>query len=101
MPLPKAVAFDIDNTLCESKQPLSSEMAALVSKLLGRTYVAVTSGAKFSLAKEQIADPVDASLRSNLFILPTSGAAFFHYADGAWVPLYEELLSEEENHRIA
>ena len=44
----KLVIFDLDGTLAESKQALTSEMAALVGRLLAVTRVAVISGGALS-----------------------------------------------------
>ena len=40
----KLVIFDLDGTLAESKQPITSEMAHLLARLLEHKKVAVISG---------------------------------------------------------
>jgi hypothetical protein len=44
---PKLVAFDLDGTLAESKQPVSVETGELLSELLSHMPVAIMSGAGF------------------------------------------------------
>lgn len=105
----KLIIFDLDGTLAESKQPLTEEMAALVTKLLARTKIAVISGGALpQFIKQVVAKlPPDANL-PNLFILPTSGAALYEYhpstslgaGNGDWIKMYEERLSEKEGHMI-
>jgi hypothetical protein len=99
--MPSLIFFDLDKTLAASKQPLTPEMAELLSKLLARTRVAIVSGGKLSQLKEQVADRLPAgTLLEHLYILPTSGAALYEYADGRWQPIYEERLTDEQAQKI-
>lgn len=95
--MPQLVCFDIDNTLTLSKQPLSTEMAILLTALLRKTSVAFVGGGKFDQFKKQLVDylPNDSEF-SSLYLLPTSGAALYEYSLGEWIPVYEEKLTEEE-----
>ena len=102
----KLIIFDLDGTLAESKQALTSEMAALVGRLLAITRVAVISGGALSQFLKQVVSqlPIDANL-ANLYILPTSGAALYEYdpstsLGASWKKIYEERLSEKEAHTI-
>ena len=97
----KLIIFDLDGTLAESKQPLTSEMAALVGKLLFVTKVAVISGGALSQFLKQVVAmlPVDANL-AHLYILPTSGAALYEYRDDNWNKIYEERLSEKDKDTV-
>ncbi|HVM58872.1 MAG TPA: HAD-IIB family hydrolase [Candidatus Paceibacterota bacterium] len=100
--MPRAMMFDLDGTLAESKQPLTSGMASLLSQLLSRTKVAVVSGGALEQFLAQVVSklPADAEL-GNLFLLPTSGAALYDWRNGAWHKVYEERLSEAEAAKIA
>ncbi len=93
----KLVIFDLDGTLAESKQPLTSEMAKLVGKLLTSTRVAVISGGALSQFLKQVVSrlPIDANL-ANLYLLPTSGAALYEFNNDNWNKIYEERLSEKD-----
>lgn len=97
----KLVIFDLDGTLTESKQPLTDEMAALITKLLAETRVAVISGGALSQFLKQIVSrlPVDTNL-SDLYLLPTSGAALYEYRGDEWKKIYEERLSEKDKDAI-
>ncbi|MFZ1987619.1 MAG: HAD-IIB family hydrolase [Minisyncoccia bacterium] len=90
------VVFDLDNTLAESKQALTPEMATLLSSLIAKTKVAITSGGKFAQLEGQVVNqlPPETHLE-NFYLLPTSGAALFEYKN-AWTPVYQELLTNEE-----
>ncbi len=97
----KLIIFDLDGTLAESKQPLTSEMAMLVAKLLSVTPVAVISGGALPQFLKQLVARLPSSANfANLYLLPTSGAALYEYRDGIWSRIYEERLSEKEAHVI-
>lgn len=97
----KLIFFDLDGTLAESKQPLTSEMATLVAKLLAKTRVAVISGGALSQFLKQVVArlPIDANL-ANLYLLPTSGAALYEFQHDDWQKIYEERLSEKDKDTI-
>ncbi len=99
--MPKLIIFDLDGTLAESKQPLTDEMAVLLSQLLAHTRVAVISGGALPQFLKQVVRqlPSDAHL-SNLYLLPTSGAAFYEWKQDNWNKVYEERLSEKEAQTI-
>ncbi len=90
----KLIMFDLDGTLAESKQPLTSEMAGLLARLMEKKRAAVISGGALSQFLKQIVDqlPKKANL-SNFYLLPTSGAALYEYNAGEWKKIYEEQLS--------
>lgn len=93
----RLAVFDLDGTLAESKQALTSEMSALLAKLLADTRVAVISGGALSQFLKQVVAmlPVDANL-ANLYLLPTSGAALYEWQKDEWHKIYEERLSEKD-----
>ncbi len=99
--VPKAVVFDIDDTLAQSKQALTTEMAHALSDLTKRTMVAIISGGNYAQFERQILDqlPPTAQL-SNLLLFPTSGGACYQFDGTAWHILYEEVLSNDEVIRI-
>jgi len=106
----KLIIFDLDGTLSDSKQPITSEMATLVSKLLSHTKVAIASGGALPQFLKQVVLrlPSDADI-ANLYLLPTSGAALYEYhpstsqraGNGEWNKIYEERLSEKEAEDIS
>lgn len=93
----KLIIFDLDGTLAESKQAITSEMAEYLTKLLSATRVAVVSGGALSQFLKQVVSqlPVDADL-ANLYLLPTSGAALYEFRNDDWNKIYEERLSEKD-----
>lgn len=89
--------FDLDGTLAESKQSLTSDMAETFARLLATTKVAVISGGALPQFLSQVVAqlPVDAHLE-HLYLLPTSGAALYEYRHHDWQKVYEERLSEKD-----
>jgi len=98
MIFPRAVVFDLDQTLAESKSPITPEIADLLAEVLARVPVAITSGGKFEQLIDQAVEhlPKDAQLEQ-LVLLPTSGAALYTFdtKQQIWVPAYKERLSNE------
>ncbi len=100
MTLPTLI-FDLDGTLTDSKQPLTSKMAHLLSELLDVTRVGVISGGAMPQFLHQVVVelPSDANF-ANLYLLPTSGAAMYEYQRGGWAQVYVERLTQDEMHGI-
>ena len=97
----KIVAFDLDQTLAESKMPLDAEMGALLCALLAVKKVAVISGASFAQFQKQFLGNLSCSegALANLYLLPTNGASLYTYANG-WTCTYENNLTPEEKQKI-
>lgn len=91
------IAADLDNTLTQSKSPLSVEMANTLSKWLETRRFTVISGGAYEQFEKQILNhlPVHANF-SNLTLFPTNGAACYQYGDKAWVRIYQDTLTEEQ-----
>jgi phosphomannomutase len=104
----KIVAFDLDGTLTESKQPLDASMGILIAKLLDTYHVAVISGGSIEQFRKQFlpflpilpAFPLmnlDHNLERvqsqpkpqphSLFLLPVSGSQRYEYdsTSDAWI----------------
>lgn len=99
--MPKLLIFDLDNTLAESKQAITKEMAKLLAKLLDYIKVGVISGGGLPQFLKQVVDqlPHKANL-ANLYLLPTAGAALYEWNKDKWNKVYEERLSDTEVHTI-
>lgn len=101
MQLPRVLVFDLDDTLAESKQPLTSTMADTLADLLTCTYVAIISGGAFpQFQKQVLANMPSRADLSRLIILPTSGGALYRFTSGAWTAVYEERISEDDVVRV-
>jgi len=102
------IAFDLDQTLTESKSPLDGEMSSLLCSLLKIKKIAVTSGASFSQFENQFLGNLSCPPENfkNLYLLPTNGASLYEYdpsfigAGGNWRQIYHEELAENEKKDI-
>lgn len=94
------IAFDLDGTLAESKQPIDEEMAGLFNGLLALVTVVVMSGGDWPQFKRQLLPRLaDGAALDRLIIMPTSGTKMYRYTS-KWQSVYAELFSEEERRRV-
>ncbi|KQU62130.1 HAD family hydrolase [Sphingomonas sp. Leaf339] len=95
------VAFDLDGTLAESKQPLGEPMGEALADLLGVAHVAVISGGDWPQFQKQVASRLpDRADRSKLWLMPTTGTKLYTHHDGDWSPVYAELFDDETKANI-
>ena len=94
------VAFDLDGTLAESKQPLQEPMGDALADLLGVAHVAVISGGDWPQFEKQVASrlPARADL-TRLWLMPTTGTKLYRY-DGSWSAVYAELFDDAQKQAI-
>ena len=95
------VAFDLDGTLAESKQPLKDDMGEALADLLAVANVAVISGGDWPQFDKQVASrlPKRADL-SKLWLMPTTGTKLYIHRQGEWNPVYAELFDDEQKATI-
>ena len=95
--------FDLDDTLAETKSPLSEEMGQLVTELSQKINVVIITGGKFEQIKKQVIEhlAVGANL-NNFYVLPTSGSSMVHYAPekNEWEFVYRHNLNDKQKERI-
>jgi phosphomannomutase len=94
------VAFDLDGTLAESKQPLQEPMGEALADLLGVAHVAVISGGDWPQFEKQVASrlPARADL-TRLWLMPTTGTKLYRY-DAKWYAVYAELFDDAQKKAI-
>jgi phosphomannomutase len=100
MDTPRAVIFDLDGTLAESKQPLTPRVAALLVRLFETTAVAVMSGGSWPQFQTQFLPAFGARDFANLYIFPDSGAQCYIWQNGAWHAAYDLQFSGDEKAQI-
>ena len=95
------VAFDLDGTLAESKQPLGQPMADCLKALLDIAMVAVISGGDWKQFEVQVISRLPQGTNmERLFIMPTTGAKLYRFAEGEWRQLYAESFTPAEREQI-
>lgn len=94
------VAFDLDDTLAESKAPLQPSMGEVLADLLAVVPVCIISGGRFFQFDTQVLQNLPARARvDRLHLMPTCGTAYVLNREGAWVEVYSQGLSEGEKRR--
>lgn len=101
MKCPRAVLFDLDDTLAESFHAPSPEILAGLGKLLENMPVAIITGASLQRMQQQFLGSLEKHPRvDRLYIFPTSSSQACMYTQGKWQFLYNLALTEEERSRI-
>lgn len=100
----KLIAFDQDDTLNITKQPIDATMADLLTRLLDHFDVCVISGTNWETMKRNDVDPLQNATAKQLehyHIMPTTGTQYWRYNDGAWQRQYAHFLSDEQVEKIS
>ena len=100
----RVIAFDLDNTLADSKSPLTDEMADLLDRLLLRFQVCVISGGTFEQFQKQLLHGLKAAPKTlrALHLMPTCGTRYYRFdiAADSWRLVYAEDLTPAEKTKI-
>lgn len=93
----RVVAFDLDDTLAESKSAVHPDMTAALLKLLERRPVCVISGGRFEQFDQQLLQRLPASPSlADLHLMPTCGTRYLRWQDEGWQLIYAHDLTPEE-----
>ena len=98
----RVVAFDLDDTLTESKSKIDQHMADLLGELLARLDVCIITGGTFEQVEAQVLQylHVPSGRLAHLHIMPTCGTRYYIWGNGAWHRYYAEDLTAGEKSRI-
>lgn len=75
--------FDLDGTLCESKQEVGFDVACELARLIDKGLVVVVSGSDVRVLIKNLVGALPLCNLKNLLLLPLSGAQFWRF-DGSW-----------------
>jgi HAD superfamily hydrolase (TIGR01484 family) len=90
----RVVEFDLDDTLAESKSPISSDMGDALANLLTKVPVCIISGGRFEQFDSQVLRRLPARTPlARLHLMPTCGTRYLRYTDGGWREVYSHDLS--------
>lgn len=97
------VAFDLDDTLTESKSPMEPEMADALRDLLELRPVCIISGGRFEQFDAQVLSKLPSGTNlADLHLMPTCGTRYLRFRDGNWVEVYaHDLTAAEKDAAIA
>ena len=96
MKCPRAIIFDLDNTLAMAFTPLPERSARGLAALLKIMPVAIMSGASLERMETYVLPslPKDANL-ADLYLLPDTCARCYLWKDGRWECAYNHTLTKE------
>lgn len=96
----KVVAFDLDETLTETRTLMSDEMAELLGELLKKYQVCVISGGSFEQFQRQFIGnlKLESKQLELLHLMPTCGTRYYCFDVGNkdWKQVYAENLNDDE-----
>ena len=93
----KALLFDLDDTLAESKQKVSPKIAEQFAKLLTIMPVGIVSGAKPEQIKEQFVAGLPENVNlSNLYLFPEGAAECYSWNTSDFIVEYSFTFSDSE-----
>ncbi|HEY4516575.1 MAG TPA: HAD-IIB family hydrolase [Candidatus Paceibacterota bacterium] len=98
MSCPKAILFDLDETLAESFQPPTPTMIERLSRLASVRPVAIISGAGFARIEQDVLSRFPDSGR--LYLFPNSSTQCYTFQNGTWEMEYNLALTEDERQHI-
>jgi len=100
----RILAFDMDDTLTDTKTPVTSRMAKILGDALDNFDVCIISGASFEQFKIQMIDHLSFNpIRlEKLHLMPTCGTRYYKYNETKkdWDLQYKEDLTDNEADRI-
>lgn len=98
------VAFDLDETVTETRSPITDEMSELLGELLKKVRVCVISGGAFGQFQRQLLSNlnVNQSLLRSLHLMPTCGTQYFNFDPKAktWKQVYAENINPKDRKKI-
>ncbi len=96
----RGIAFDLDETLTKSKEPLGEKMSSLLQQLSLHLPIALVSGATKERIGIQVVEKLDVSTHSKLTLCPTCGAAMYMFNGTSWRAIYEKNINEVDAEKI-
>ncbi len=100
----KVIAFDLDETLTETRSPMTDEMAELLGELLKKYHVCVISGGSFEQFKKQFLSNLKVSDKelTSLHLMPTCGTRYLKFSSSKndWQLVYAENFTQQDKQKI-
>lgn len=95
----KVLAFDLDGTLAESKQPISMKIAKELDRLMNDYTVVIVTGGTLEQVKKQVVQNLVTPV--GLEVFSCSGATYHIYGlDGTAQLIYEHMIKDDDRWEI-
>ncbi|MCR2812753.1 HAD-IIB family hydrolase [Microbacterium sp. zg.Y1084] len=102
MPIPRLVAFDLDDTLAPSKSAIDPRIGELLVELARRVEVAIISGGQLQQFRSQVVEnlpPTSAEVLGSLHLMPTCGTQYYRLSAAGIETVYAHSLTDDEKTR--
>ncbi|MCR2817453.1 HAD-IIB family hydrolase [Microbacterium sp. zg.Y1090] len=102
MPIPRLVAFDLDDTLAPSKSAIDPRIGELLVELARRVEVAIISGGQLQQFRSQVVEnlpPASAEVLGSLHLMPTCGTQYYRLSAAGIETVYAHSLTDDEKTR--
>src|SRR5215217_1759609 len=97
----RLVAFDLDDTLAESKAAISDDMSDSLMRLIERIPTCIISGGRFEQFELQVLGKLaPSSALNNLHLMPTCGTRYLRWHSAGWVEEYSHNLDTSVKLRV-
>jgi phosphomannomutase len=95
----KVLAFDLDGTLAESKQPIPKKIAKELDRLMNDYTVVIITGGNLEQVQRQVVQNLVTPV--GLEVFSCSGATYHIYGlDGTPQPIYEHMIKDDDRWEI-
>lgn len=98
---PRAVIFDLDDTLAESFQKPETRVMEKLYRLADTMPLAIMSGATFGRLERDIMNHLPAHLRIPLYVFSDNGSRADEWIEGRWEKRYGIMLEDKERRFLA
>lgn len=88
----KLIAFDLDGTLTESKQPITNKTARFLTSLAYDYEIAIITGGTMEQIETQVLSRLPDWVQEKMHLMPCSGAEYFRFGK----TLYRNFISKEK-----
>lgn len=98
---PRAVLFDLDNTLTKDFKPPHLHTASRLHRLLNMVPVAIMSGASFKQMQEYLLPTLPADIdKTKLYLFPDTAGQCYLWEENMWKQQYNFDFTQEEKTKI-
>lgn len=95
----RLIAFDLDDTLAESKCEISDEMATALNLLLQKYSVCIITGGNEYQIMQQVVSKIKPGKYHRLHLMPTCGTKYIRLINNEWKELYSKKLTDDQSKR--
>lgn len=101
----RIIACDLDDTLADTKQPISKRMTGVLTQLLDTYQLCIISGGNYNQLQVNVIARLNLPLEKlvKIHLMSTSGARYDHFSADTrkWVVQYQKIIPQDQRELIA